>query len=120
MFSALQSSFSPYRTDHTVVLPSSWPTCFRSERYHGIFRRRCSCFAGFHISRLLSGNLRGRVLPIGGVKEKILAAKRAGITDLVLCEENRKDVEEISKEYLTGLNFHYFQEVRDVLNYALI
>ena len=65
-------------------------------------------------------SLRGRVLPIGGVKEKILAAKRAGITDLVLCEENRKDVEEISKEYLTGLNFHYFQEVRDVLDYALI
>lgn len=65
-------------------------------------------------------SLRGRVLPIGGVKEKILAAKRAGITDLVLCEENRKDVEEISKEYLTGLNFHYFQEVKDVLDYALI
>ena len=65
-------------------------------------------------------SLRGRVLPIGGVKEKILAAKRAGITDLVLCEENRKDVEEISKEYLTGLYFHYFQEVKDVLDYALI
>ena len=65
-------------------------------------------------------SLRGRVLPIGGVKEKILAAKRAGITDLVLCEDNRKDVEEISAEYLSGLNFHYFREVKDVLEYALL
>ena len=63
---------------------------------------------------------RGRVLPSGGVKEKILAAKRAGITDLVLCEDNRKDVEEISAEYLSGLNFHYFREVKDVLEYALL
>ena len=65
-------------------------------------------------------SLRGRVLPIGGVKEKILAAKRAGITDLVLCEENRKDVEEISQEYLKGLTFHYFRDVKDVLDYALL
>ena len=65
-------------------------------------------------------SLRGRVLPIGGVKEKILAAKRAGITDLVLCEDNRKDVEEISKEYIAGLTFHYFREVKDVLDYVLL
>lgn len=65
-------------------------------------------------------SLRGRVLPIGGVKEKILAAKRAGITDLVLCAENRKDVEEISAEYIKGLKFHYFRDVKEVLDYALI
>ena len=65
-------------------------------------------------------SLRGRVLPIGGVKEKILAAKRAGITDLVLCEENRKDVEEISDKYVAGLSFHYFSNIKDVLDYVLI
>ena len=65
-------------------------------------------------------SLRGRVLPIGGVKEKILAAKRAGITDLVLCVDNRKDVEEISAEYLAGLNFHYFRDVKEVLDFALL
>lgn len=65
-------------------------------------------------------SLRGRVLPIGGVKEKILAAKRAGITDLVLCIDNKKDVEEISKDYVSGLNFHYFRNVNEVLDYALL
>ena len=64
--------------------------------------------------------LRGRVLPIGGVKEKILAARRAGITDLVLCEDNRKDVEEVKADYLTGLTFHYVRDVRDVLAFALL
>lgn len=65
-------------------------------------------------------SLRGRVLPIGGVKEKILAAKRAGITDLVLCEDNRKDVEEINDKYLSGLKFHYFRNIKDVLDYVLL
>ena len=65
-------------------------------------------------------SLRGRVLPIGGVKEKILAAKRAGITDLVLCEDNRKDVEEINEKYVAGLNFHYFRNVKDVIDYVLL
>ncbi len=64
--------------------------------------------------------LRGRVIPIGGVKEKILAAKRAGITDLVLCVDNRKDVEEIKQEYLSGLSFHYVRDVKDVLEFALL
>ena len=64
--------------------------------------------------------LRGRVLPIGGVKEKILAARRAGITDLVLCEDNRKDVEEVKADYLAGLTFHYVRDVRDVLAFALL
>ena len=63
--------------------------------------------------------LRGRVCPIGGVKEKLLAAKRAGITDLILCEDNRKDVSEIKPAYLAGLNFHYVRTNDDVLRIAL-
>lgn len=63
--------------------------------------------------------LRGRVLPVGGIKEKILAAKRAGITDVILCYENRKDIEEIPDFYLSGVNFHYVENVKDVWNIAL-
>lgn len=63
--------------------------------------------------------LRGRVLPVGGIKEKILAAKRAGITDIMLCNENRKDIEEIPDFYLTGVTFHYVENVQDVWNFAL-
>jgi ATP-dependent Lon protease len=64
--------------------------------------------------------LRGRVLPVGGIKEKILAAKRAGITDIVLCEENRKDIDEIKPVYLKGLKFHYVNDIREVLEVALL
>ena len=64
--------------------------------------------------------LRGKVLPIGGVKEKILAAKRAGITDLVLCEDNRKDVEDIAAKYLKGLTFHYVKDIQEVVDFALL
>ncbi len=64
--------------------------------------------------------LRGKVLPIGGVKEKILAAKRAGITDLILCEDNRKDVDEIPQVYLQGLTFHYVKDISEVIDYALL
>ncbi len=64
--------------------------------------------------------LRGKVLPIGGVKEKILAAKRAGITHIVCCEENRRNVEEIPAIYVKGLTFHYVETVKDVLDFALI
>ena len=63
--------------------------------------------------------LRGKVLPVGGIKEKILAAKRAGITDIVLCEENRKDIEEISSIYVKGLSFHYVNTIHDVWEIAL-
>lgn len=63
--------------------------------------------------------LRGRVLPIGGVKEKILAAKRAGIVEILLPEENRKDIEEIKKEYVAGLTFHYVHSNEQVLDLAL-
>ena len=64
--------------------------------------------------------LRGRVIPVGGIKEKILAAKRAGITDLILCEDNRKDIEEIKSEYLQGLTFHYVRDIMEVLTIALL
>lgn len=64
--------------------------------------------------------LRGKVLPVGGIKEKILAAKRAGITDIILCKENRKDIEEIKDTYLEGLAFHYVNTIKDVIDYALL
>ena len=64
--------------------------------------------------------LRGKVLPVGGIKEKILAAKRAGIKDIVMCEENRKNIEEIPEMYLKGLSFHYVNDVSEVLNFALL
>jgi len=63
--------------------------------------------------------LRGKVLPVGGIKEKILAAKRAGITDIVMCKENRKDIEEIPEKYLKGVTFHYVENVQDVWDFAL-
>jgi len=64
--------------------------------------------------------LRGKVLPIGGVKEKILAAKRAGITDIIMCEQNRKDVADIKVHYLEGLNMHYVSNMQQVLDIALL
>ena len=63
--------------------------------------------------------LRGKVLPVGGIKEKILAAKRAGITDIVMCQENEKDILEIPEMYLQGVTFHYVENVQDVWNFAL-
>ena len=63
--------------------------------------------------------LRGKVLPVGGIKEKILAAKRAGITDIVMCQENEKDILEIPEIYLKGVQFHYVENVQDVWNFAL-
>ena len=64
--------------------------------------------------------LRGKVLPVGGIKEKILAAKRSGITDIILCRENEKDILEINEHYLEGLNFHYVDEITEVLDFALL
>lgn len=64
--------------------------------------------------------LRGKVLPVGGIKEKILAAKRAGITDIMMSRENKKDIEEIAPIYLTGLTFHYVDDVMEVLDFALL
>ncbi len=64
--------------------------------------------------------LRGKVLPVGGIKEKILAAKRAGIKELILCKENQKDIDEIKPEYLKGLAFHYVEDIRQVVDLALL
>lgn len=63
--------------------------------------------------------LRGKVLPVGGIKEKILAAKRAGITDIVMCQDNKKDIDEIPEIYLKGVTFHYVENVQDVWQFAL-
>ena len=64
--------------------------------------------------------LRGKVLPVGGIREKILAAKRAGITDIILCTENKKNVQEINELYIKGLTFHYVSDVKEVLEIALL
>ena len=63
--------------------------------------------------------LRGKVLPVGGLKEKILAAKRAKIKDIILCEENKRDIDEIKAEYLKGLRFHYVTDMSEVLDIAI-
>jgi ATP-dependent Lon protease len=64
--------------------------------------------------------LRGEVLPVGGIKEKILAAKRANIKEIILCERNRKDIEEISADYVKGLKFHFVKTMKEVLDIALM
>jgi ATP-dependent Lon protease len=64
--------------------------------------------------------LRGKVLPVGGIKEKILAAKRAGIQEIILCHKNRKDIEEITPSYIADLTFHYVDMVDEVLQIALM
>ena len=83
-----------------------------------------SAFLGCRVKERLAMTgeitLRGKVLPVGGIKEKILAAKRAGITDIVLCEMNRKDIEDIDEMYLKGLTFHYVDTIRQVLDIALL
>ena len=63
--------------------------------------------------------LRGKVLPVGGIKEKILAAKRANIKEIILCENNKKDIEEIPERYLKGITFHYVTEIKDVVDIAI-
>lgn len=64
--------------------------------------------------------LRGLVLPVGGIKEKILAAKRAGIKEIILCKENEKDIKDINQIYLDGLTFHFVKDIKEVLQIALL
>ena len=64
--------------------------------------------------------LRGKVLPVGGIREKILAAKRAGIEEIILCQENKKDIDEIKSEYLKGVTFHYVKDIKEVIQLALL
>ena len=73
-----------------------------------------------HLAMTGEITLRGRVLPVGGIKEKILAAKRAGIKEIILCEENRKDIEDIKENYLKGLKFYYVHDIKEVLDIALL
>ncbi len=63
--------------------------------------------------------LRGKVLPVGGIKEKIIAAKRANIKEIILCHENKRDIDEIKKEYIDGLTFHYVKEMSEVIDFAV-
>ena len=63
--------------------------------------------------------LRGKVLPVGGIKEKILAAKRANIKEIILCQENKSDIDEIKPEYIEGLTFHYIKEMSELVDVAL-
>ena len=72
-----------------------------------------------HLAMTGEITLRGKVLPVGGIKEKILAAKRAGITDIVLCKDNQRDIERINAEYITGVSFHYVSTMQQVLDIAL-
>jgi ATP-dependent Lon protease len=64
--------------------------------------------------------LRGQVLPVGGIKEKVLAAKRAGLRDIILCWQNEKDVQEINQEFIKGVNFHYVKTMNQVIDIALV
>ena len=64
--------------------------------------------------------LRGQVLPVGGIKEKILAAKRAGIKEIILCERNRQDIDEIDARYLKGLTFTFVSDIMEVVNRAVL
>jgi ATP-dependent Lon protease len=73
-----------------------------------------------HVAMTGEITLRGRVLPVGGIKEKILAAKRANIKEIILCESNRKDILDIKEHYIKDLKFHYVKEMREVINLALL
>ena len=64
--------------------------------------------------------LRGRVLPVGGIREKILAAKRAGITNIVMSAENRRDIDDMQKKYTDGLTFHFVDTVDEVIRLAIL
>ena len=85
----------------------------------------CSMISAFRGKAIRSGvamtgeiTLRGKVLPVGGIKEKILAAKRSGVSTIVICEDNRKDVEDIQAKYVEGLEFHYVRTIEDVVDYV--
>jgi ATP-dependent Lon protease len=73
-----------------------------------------------HLAMTGEITLRGKVLPVGGIKEKILAAKRANIKEIILCHENKRDIEEIKPEYLKGLKFHYVDKMSEVIEIAVL
>lgn len=73
-----------------------------------------------HVAMTGEVTLRGKLLPVGGIKEKILAAKRAGIYDIVLSSENRKDIDDIKENFIEGLNFHYFDSMKEAIGYTVL
>jgi ATP-dependent Lon protease len=73
-----------------------------------------------HLAMTGEITLRGRVLPVGGIKEKILAAKRANIKDIILCQSNKKDILDIKEDYIKDLTFHYVKDMREVIDLALL
>jgi len=73
-----------------------------------------------HLAMTGEITLRGRVLPVGGIKEKILAAKRANIKEIILCASNKKDILEIKADYIQDMQFHYVTDMRDVIKLALL
>jgi ATP-dependent Lon protease len=83
-----------------------------------------SAFAGRRVKPFLAMTgeitLRGQVLPVGGIKEKVLAAKRAGIKEIIMCWQNEKDVQEINSQYIKGMKFHYVKTMQQVLELALV
>jgi ATP-dependent Lon protease len=84
----------------------------------------CSAFMDVPVNRKIAMTgeitLRGKVLPVGGIKEKVLAAKRAGITKIIIPEKNKKDLLDIKEEYLTGIEFVFSKNITDVVDTALI
>ena len=88
-----------------ITMVSSMVSAFRGQKVRS------------HIAMTGEMTLRGRVLPVGGIKEKILAAKRAGVSTIVISEDNRKDIEDIKEMYIKGLNFVYVKDIDDVINY---
>ena len=82
-----------------------------------------SAFTGRKIKPFLAMTgeitLRGQVLPVGGIKEKVLAAKRSGIREIIMCFQNEKDVSEINPQFISGIKFHYVKTMQQVLDIAL-
>jgi ATP-dependent Lon protease len=73
-----------------------------------------------HLAMTGEITLRGQVLPVGGIKEKVLAAKRSGIREIIMCVQNQKDVEEINPKFIAGIDFHYVKTMHQVLEIALM
>ena len=89
-----------------------------------MFTSLASAFSGRKVKPFLAMTgeitLRGQVLPVGGIKEKVLAAKRSGIKEIILCAQNEKDISEIDGEFIKGLYFHYVKNMQQVLDLALV
>jgi ATP-dependent Lon protease len=89
-----------------------------------MFTSLASAFSGRKVKPFMAMTgeitLRGQVLPVGGIKEKVLAAKRSGLKEIILCAQNEKDVNEIDSEFIKGVSFHYVKNMQQVLDLALV